>query len=288
MKKILITGATGNVGLEVIKALQKLDHPFEIYAGTRNIEKDKEGLGIYNVNLSFFDFADVESFKPAFENCDILFLLRPPQISNVKKYFKPLLEVAVQSGIQHIVFLSVQGVENSKIIPHHKIEKLIVESKIPFTFLRPAYFMQNFSTTLHDELVKNQRIFLPAGNAKFTLIDVTDIGEVAAKILTETKKHLNQSYELTCDEKLTFAEMAIKLSTGLNTEIKYISPGLLHFYITKRKEKMPSMFILVMIMLHYFPRFQKEPAVSDCVQSIIHKPPKTFEQFIIENKNRLC
>jgi len=288
MTKILITGATGNVGLEVIKALQKLNHPFEIYAGSRNIEKDKERLVSYNVKLSLFDFTDVDSFKPAFDKCDILFLLRPPQISNVKKYFKPLLEVAVQSGIQHIVFLSVQGVEHSKIIPHHKIEKLIEESKIPFTFLRPAYFMQNFSTTLHDELVKHKRIFLPAGNAKFTLIDVTDIGAVAAKVLTETKKHLNQSYELTCYEKLTFAEMAVKLSTGLNTEIKYISPGLLQFFIAKRKEKMPSMFILVMIMLHYFPRFQKEPAVSDWVQRIIHQHPKTFEQFISENKNKLC
>ena len=48
-----------------------------------------------------------------------------------------------------------QGVEKNKIIPHHKIEKLIVVSKIPFTFLRPAYFMQNFTTTLSNDILNN-------------------------------------------------------------------------------------------------------------------------------------
>jgi len=82
-------------------------------------------------------------------------LLRPPQISDVKKYFAPLVETAKKSSIKHIVFLSVQGVDNSKIIPHHKIEKSIVDSKIIYTFLRPAYFMQNFTTTLRNDLVND-------------------------------------------------------------------------------------------------------------------------------------
>jgi nucleoside-diphosphate-sugar epimerase len=181
----------------------------------------------------------------------------------------------------------VQGVEKSKIIPHHKIEKLIVESKIPYTFLRPAYFMQNFTTTLHTDLVKHYRIFLPAGKAKFTLIDVKDIGEVAAKILTETEKHLNKSYELTNHEKLSFGEMAEKLSKGLKTVIKYESPNLLKFFIVKRKEKMPIVLILVMIMLHYLPRSQKEPEITDWVNKLINVEPKTFDEFVFENKNLL-
>ena len=82
-------------------------------------------------------------------------MLRPPQISDVKKYFAPLVETAKKSSIKHIVFLSVQGVDNSKIIPHHKIEKSIVDSKIIYTFLRPAYFMQNFTTTLRNDLVND-------------------------------------------------------------------------------------------------------------------------------------
>jgi len=287
MKNILITGATGNVGMEVIKSLNELNHTFEIYAGVFNLEKDKLKLKDYKLNALHFDFTDVATYKPALDNCDIFFLLRPPQLSEVKKYFKPLIDLAVSCGVKHIVFLSVQGVEKSKIIPHHKIEKLIVESKIPYTFIRPAYFMQNFTTTLHTDLVKHYRIFLPAGKAKFTLIDVKDIGEVAAKILTETEKHLNKSYELTNHEKLSFGEMAEKLSKGLKTVIKYESPSLLKFFIVKRKEKMPIVLILVMIMLHYLPRFQKEPEITDWVNKLINAEPKTFDEFVFENKNLL-
>ena len=98
--------------------------------------------------------------------------------------------------------------------------------------------MQNFTTTLRRGLVHKQIIFLPAGNAKFTLVDIRDIGDVAAVILTNTASHINKSYELTCDQKPGFQQMADKLSAGLATKINYQSPGLLNFYFTKRKEKM--------------------------------------------------
>ncbi|OAQ39800.1 NmrA family transcriptional regulator [Pedobacter psychrophilus] len=287
MTKVLITGATGNVGIEVITALLNLDYPLEIYAGVRDTKSGNEKLLNFKVNNLNFDFTNSDTFMPAFRNIDILFLLRPPQISEVNKYFVPLIEIAKQSTIKHIVFLSVQGVEKSKIIPHHKIEKLIVDSKIPYTFLRPAYFMQNFITTLHDDLVKKQRIYLPAGNVKFTVIDVTNIGAVAARILSDTQKHLNKSYELTNKETLTFAEMAAKISLGLGKTIKFISPNLLQFFLTKLKEKMPTMLILVMIMLHYFPRFQKTPKTTNCVQSITGKEPKSFDNFVKANHKLL-
>ena len=287
MKNILITGATGNVGMEVIKSLSKLHHEFNIYAGVFNVEKHELKLKDYALRIVHFDFTDVATYKPALIHCDILFLLRPPQLSEVNKYFKPIIDLAISTNVKHIVFLSVQGVEKSKIIPHHKIEKLIVESNIPYTFLRPAYFMQNFTTTLHTDLVKHHRIFLPAGNAKFTLVDVTDIGKVAAKVLTEREKHLNKAYELTNYEKLSFEEMAEKLSKGLNTTITYKSPNLFKFFMAKRKEKMPTMLIFVMIMLHYLPRFQKEPETTHWINKIINDEPKTFDEFVLENKSLL-
>jgi hypothetical protein len=283
MTNVLITGATGNVGTAVLAALQNIDHTLDVFAGVRNVDADKIKLAQYKIKFSPFDFTDISTYANALGGCDVLFLLRPPQISEVKKYFQPMLETCVAQGVKHIVFLSVQGVESSSIIPHHKIEKLIVDSKIPYTFLRPAYFMQNFTTTLQDDLIQKKQIFLPAGNAKFTLIDVRDIGAVTAHILTNSTLHINKSYELTNKEKLTFAEMAAKLSSVLGVKIRFISPNLIRFFLTKRKEKMPVMLILVMIMLHYFPRFQKEPSITDWVEKITGREPITFAQFINDN-----
>ena len=287
MTKVLITGATGNVGMEVLSALKKLNHHLEIYAGVRDTEFGNEKLSNFNIKTIKFDFMNLEAFLPALNDFDILFLLRPPQISDVKKYFAPLIETAKKSSIKHIVFLSVQGVENSKIIPHHKIEKLIVDSKIPYTFLRPAYFMQNFCTTLRNDLINKHRIYLPAGEAKFTLIDLEDIGYVTAKVLIELQNHINKSYELTNNETLTFAEMAEKISKGIGKPIQFISPNLLQFFLTKRKENMPTMFILVMIMLHYFPRFQKIPKTTGWVKMITRQEPKSFDNFVLTNKKQL-
>ncbi|AFM11489.1 NmrA family NAD(P)-binding protein [Turneriella parva] len=287
MAKVLITGATGNVGLEVLKALSGIKHELQIIAGVRDQQTGATQLPGHNIQIARFDFENVNSFGSALQGCDILFLLRPPQISDVKTYFKPLIRECKAAGVKHIVFLSVQGVEKSRIIPHHKIEKLIVESQIAHTFLRPAYFMQNFTTTLRDDIVKKRRVYLPAGDAKFTLIDVADIGRVAAAILANSTAHINKAYDLTNDEKLNFREMTDILSRQLERTIHFESPNPFAFYCSKRKERVPRMLILVMIMLHYLPRFQKEPETTRWVETISGRRARSFAEFITQNKSLL-
>ncbi len=72
--------------------------------------------------------------------------------------------------------------------------------------------------------------YLPAGQAKFTLIEVEDIGSVAAKILTEPQNHFNKSYKLINYETFTFTEMAEKISNGIGKTINFISTNLLSFF----------------------------------------------------------
>lgn len=287
MTNVLITGATGNVGIAILSALQKLDHQREVYVGVREPALANVALAGFDVKTVQFDFENSQTFTPALKNVDILFLLRPPQLSNVKTCFAPLIEVARQSGVRHIVFLSVQGVENSRFIPHHKIEKLIVDSTIPFTFLRPAYFMQNFTTTLRNDIVNHQMIYLPAGMARFTIVDVEDVGDVTAKIITDPQHYVNKSYDLTNNEALTFTDMADVLSKVIGKTIHFISPNVLQFFWTKRKENVPTMLILVMIMLHYLPRFQKTPPTTDCVLLITGHEPIAFATFAFSHRAML-
>lgn len=286
MRRVLVTGATGTVGCEVIKAIKALDFPIQIKAGVRELTKKQSLFSEHDLQYVKFDYTNFASFTPALFECDTLFLVRPPQIANVPKYFYPLIDVAKKIGIQHIIFVSVQGVEENPGIPHFKIEKCIVDSKIPYTFLRPAYFMQNFLTSLKSELVQKKRIFLPAGNTRFTMIDVEDIGRVTAKVLESPEKYLNKSFDLTCDEKLNFKEIAEKFSKLLGTTIKYISPNLLRFYVTQRWNKLPTRYILVLILLHYFPRFQKEAVTSQWVSEITLQPAGTFGAFLERNKSQ--
>ncbi len=284
MRRVLVTGATGTVGREVIRSLQPYPDQLEIIAGVRRPVNHHRSSFIHEAH---FDFEDSSSFEPALQGIDTLFLLRPPQISQAKKYFEPIISAARTQQIKHIVFLSVQGADTNSVIPHHTIEKLVKQSGIDYTFLRPAYFMQNFLTTLKEDLVEKHRIFLPAGKAKFTLVDVRNIGQVAAEAILHPEEHQNQAYDLTNQELLSFGEMAELLSEGLDTPIRYESADLLSFFLAKKKQGVAIPMILVMIMLHYLPRFGSPPLLSNNVQKITRQAPYTFEQFVQEHQDEL-
>lgn len=285
MKQILVTGATGNVGLEVIRALAQRGDA-QVRAGVRDVARSAAALAPYPaVQPVPFDFLNAATHAPALAGCDALFLLRPPQVTDA---FGDLIAAARHAGVQHIVFMSVQGAENNRFIPHHKTEELLKASGVPYTLLRPAYFMQNFTTTLRADLVERHQVFLPAGRARFTLIDVRDIGDVAAAVLTDPgTRHHGQAYALTAQYRLTFQQMADQLTAGLGTPIAYVSPSPWQFFWTKKREGVAPGFVLIMLLLHYLPRFAAEPPTTSAVADLTGHPPIEFAQFVADCRRQL-
>jgi len=287
-KKILITGATGNVGAEVVHYLSELDHESEIVVAVRNLESAKKKFQAPpNLAFRLFDFEDQNSFEAAFKAIDVLFLLRPPHISEVDKYFMPLLKSAKNSGIKKVVFLSVQGAEKSKVIPHNKIERLIKSMGFKYIFVRPSYFMQNLTSTLLSELQHDRSITLPSGQAKFNWIDVKNIGEVSAVLINSFEKHENKAFEITGTENKSFKEVAEILSetTGIKFSFKSMNP--IRFYFKKKNNGLESGFTIVMTLLHFLPRLQKEPEISDNFKSLTGNKSTTLKEFIHREKERI-
>ena len=101
MRNILITGATGNIGFEVIRFLTKIDPSNRIIAGVRNIEKAKRVFKDYsNIDYVHFDFENADTFEKALAGIDRIFLLRPPHISDIDKYFGPLIALIKKNNIE--------------------------------------------------------------------------------------------------------------------------------------------------------------------------------------------
>jgi len=285
MKRILVTGATGQVGSAVISALRAFDGVV-VRAAVRDVAKAAaKWSGDAKVQPVAFDFLDCATQDAALADCDSLFLLRPPQLNDD---FGDLIARAGQHGVTHIVFLSVQGAERNRFIPHHKIERRLMSSGVPYTLLRPAYFMQNFTGTLHDELMRRHRIFLPAGNARFTLVDVDDIARVAARVLTKLgTQHHGQAYTLTSETPLNFQQIAERLTAGLGTPIAYVSPGPWRFYRRLRRDGREPGLILVMLLLHMLPRFTGTPPVTHTVAELTGQEPIEFAQFVAAHRDEL-
>lgn len=288
MKRILITGATGNIGREVIKSLYDNHTMDEIVAGVRNIDKAKNEFKDYSqLNYVRFDFEDLTTFDNSLDNIDCIFLLRPPHISDIDTYFKPLINKIKNTKTKQVMFLSVQGAETSKVIPHNKIERLITDSGLDFIFLRPSYFMQNLITTLQTDIQDKQRIILPAGKAKFNWIDINNIGEVAAKLITDFDNYKNRAIELTGYENLDFYEVTDLINKTINSALRFDNANPFRFYRIKKKDGLNKGMIIVMILLHFLPRFQSKPKISDFYEQLTGKKPTTLRDFIIREKNKL-
>lgn len=284
MKRILVTGATGNIGSELIHYLCTMNADAEIIAAVRSLDSTKSKYS--DLNFRKFDFEDPQTFNAAFMGIEVLFLLRPPHISDVEKYFKPLLQAAYENGIRKVVFLSVQGVEKSTIIPHNKIERLIKSFGFQYVFVRPSYFMQNLTTTLLSEIVEKRTITLPSGQAKFNWVDVKNIAEATAVLMLSFEKHQNKAIEITGTENKNFQEVADILSDMLGLKIIFKSVNPVSFYFIKRKEGIQSGFAIVMTILHFLPRFQKEPEVSNSFKILTGKAPNTIKEFISREKDK--
>jgi uncharacterized protein YbjT (DUF2867 family) len=288
IKNILITGASGNIGVEIIRKLKELQSPHHIIACGHSTEKSREILSPFG-ELEFrkLDFEDASTFENVLQNIDVVFLLRPPQLADVPKYFAPFIRKIKEKEISKIVFLSVQGAENQKFIPHHKIEKLILEEGLEFIFLRPGYFMQNLTTTLLHEIKSENKIYIPSGNLKFNWVDARDIGLVSAHVLNNFEHFKNKPYEITGSEFAGFGEVAQILTEVLGKNIRYESPEPLRFFYAKRKLGIPTPMIFVMLMLHFLPRFGKnQQRLTNVVEEISGKSPVLLREYIEREKEK--
>lgn len=264
---ILLTGSTGTVGKEIKKLLTEKGITF------RTTSREK------NSNSVYFDFENKQSFQPALKGINTLFLIRPPHISDVKKYMVPVIEAAKVSGVKHIVFLSLLGVDKNPIVPHYKVEKAIKRADIPYTFLRPSFFMQNLIQQHGEELRKDREIVVPAGSGKTSFIDVRDIAAVAVKTLTE-KGHENKAYSLTGSEALTYYEVARVLSEELGINFTYTNPSIKKFKEKMKAKGIPKEFILVMIGIYLTAKLGMAKRITDDLEKILKRKPITLRQFV--------
>ncbi len=281
MGKILITGATGNVGGEVVKICAREN--VEAVAAVSDLAKSA-GRFASGIEPREFDFTRPETFAGAMRDVSKVFLLRPPAISKARRDIFPFLEYCRCARVEQIIFLSLLGAEKLSFTPHRRIELEILRLDIPYTFLRPSFFMQNLATTHRDEIKSENEIFVPAGKGKTSFVNVRDVAFVAFMSLSDAQ-HLNKSYELTGSEALTYFEVAEILSDVLKKPIIYRNPSLLSFiWRSWRKHKNLS-FVLVMAIIYTTARFGQAGLITEELPKLLERKPVSFRQFAEDYKD---
>jgi uncharacterized protein YbjT (DUF2867 family) len=273
--KILVIGATGNVGSELVRELQHIAADFRV--GVADIAKAQRQFGP-EVEAVSFNFLQPDTYPSAFEGIERVFWVRPPALSNVQRDIAPAIRAAAAVNVNHMVFLSIQGVDQNRIVPHYKIEQAILQTGVDYTFLRAGFFMQNLSTTHCAEIREQHKIMIPVGLAQTSFIDVRDIAAVAALVLT-TDAHRNRIYTLTGEQALTYYEVAQILSQELGQPIRYTNPSMLGFWGQQLRQGKPLAFSVVMTALYTITRFGNAKTVSPDVTTLLDRHPIHFDQF---------
>lgn len=231
-RTILVTGATGTVGSEVIKQLASISSSsdYDIIAAVHSQNKtDKLKQISEDIEIVDLNYAKSESVTHALDKVDGLFLQTLP-VPDAIDICSNLVKEAKKNDVKYIVKLSAMGAasksESTILRLHGKEEKIIEESGIPYTFLRPIAFMQNFVTQFGHTIRTQYAFYVPAGNAKLGFIDARDIAAVAVKMLTESygasHPDMNKTYDITGDEVLSYRQVAEILSDEVDKKISYV------------------------------------------------------------------
>ncbi len=282
MEKILITGATGNVGLSTLKLLHGRQYSdIEVVAAVRDIERAKHIEGIADCNFCHFEFDEPATYDKALEGVTKIVLIRPNQVSDVSRYIFPFLAKAEKLGVNQIVFVSIVGAERNRIFANHRTESHFKKLSIPVTILHSSLYMQNLSTFHRHDIQDHDKINIPAGHGLVNYIDVRDVAEVIDMVLTNPI-HLHQTYEICGPESLDFYQIAKLFSDELGHEIKYTRPSTIRFVRQKLLEKRQLLYVLTLSLLYSAARNGKMNYTNDIFRTITGHNPRNLADFIHE------
>ncbi len=217
---VLITGATGNVGREIVKQLARPGTPIRIMV--RDPAKTG-GLLLPGVEVVRGDFLQPNTLDDALAGIEKAFLLVPPheRMIEMEENFVGALS---RSSVKHVVKLSALGAAVDSparfLRWHAESERRIMSAGVPYTFLRPHQFMQMF-LGFRDSINSQGAFFAPMGAGRIGLVDVRDVAAVAVQTIEEFG-HDWKTYDVTGPQAIGYGDAALALTEALGRPVQYV------------------------------------------------------------------
>lgn len=271
---ILVTGATGNVGSQVVQQLIAAGITPRIAVRVKKADVLKQA-GAEPVEM---DLDKPKTVQAAFEGVDKVFLVSP-FVPNMVELAATLVEAAKKANLKQIVSLSAlaqPGITLSKW--HGDVEKMIADSGISFTILRPNGFMQNFVNSMADTIKTQNAFYAPVGEGKVSLVDIRDIAAVAVVALTNSGHE--GTYIITGPEALSNERIAEIFSQALGRTINYVDTPEDVARQGMQSAGMPDLIVNTLLELYASYKVGQASTVSPAVEQVTGKKPISFEQFV--------
>ncbi len=271
MQRVLITGATGVLGRAIVKSAAGAG--LTVRQGVRDPSKADPVAEVVHL-----DYADSSTISHALEGIAALVLMAPPLDANAPALLGPVVTAAKAAGVQHIVLISAFGVNHNERAPMRIVEHLVIDSGVPYTILRPNFFMENFSAGFLASSIREQHaIYLAAADGKTSFISAEDI---AAAVTAALKRRLTgKEFDLTGPAALDHAEVAKIISQASGWTVVYHSLTEGQMLDGARAQGMPEPVVSYLGMLYSVVRAGLAAGVSKDFETITGRKPMTFEAF---------
>lgn len=281
MQKILVTGATGNVGSRVVGELR--GRGAQGRAFTRDPDKASMMLGD-EVELAVGDFGDSESLRRSMEGVDGVFLACSNQPRQVE-YEMRVIDAAKEAGVRRIVKLSALGTGTGAPVAfwdwHARIEDYLQASGVPCVILRPTFSMANLLGSA-ETVRYTGKLFVPAGDAGISMIHPQDVAAVASLALTEAG-HEGETYTLTGPEAIAFGDVAAHLSEAAQREIEYLNVPDEAALQGMTEQGLPEFVAAQIVTVFGTLRDGGQEGTTDTVQTLTGREPRSFADFAREH-----
>lgn len=279
---ILVTGATGLTGGTLVRRLSAAG--VSVRALARSASRAEGLSALPQVEVVEGDMARPATLSEALRDVDRAMLISSadPTMLEVQSTF---IDAAAKAGVEHLVKLS--GIIPDLHSPfrfarmHGEIERRLESSGMAFTHLRASEFMHAYFRQV-PAIVATGKLLRPMEDARIASIDVGDIAEVAATVLTASG-HEGATYPLTGPEALSMTDVAEKLSAATGKTIQYVDVAPEQATEAQLAAGMPRFTAEALAELFAERRKGKEAQVSPLVQTILGRPATSFDQFAVRH-----
>jgi NAD(P)H dehydrogenase (quinone) len=284
--KVLIIGATGNNGVATLNALfAKQDSNVIVRAAVRSQQKAEELVQRYPaIETVILDLDQPETLPAALVDVSKVFII-PGNVENRAQHAKSVIDAAKNSGsVEHVVLYSVVGAEWEAILfakQFREAEKYLEASGLAWTHLRTIWFQENFLGWA--EGIKNGQFYFGVRDGLFAPLNVGDIGEIAANILT-SEGHENKAYNITGPELLSGQQLADELGQVTGKTVQYVSPSAEATLASLIGAGWPEWQAKGVVELFEVFASNQAALVTEDGANLLGRPLTTFKQFVESNK----